>query len=490
MVLHVALGLTAAVSYDGSLGHYREHVNKHEREFEDERELSLRHGYFADHAEIVRIHDTRKSYQIHLDHPMADVHLSEIATPVQKKVGSAGMRFGVEHLKKSAKLGSWFSSWFSPKAKHMKKVSTDGATASSVKSMGFNIMDTHPFEIHNQGKCGSCWAVTLTIALKHMMQRVSRTQNMPDLSVQHLLCQFRRDENANHRKSANDKASITCQGSSMNHWYEYQPHKGICSADSFPYQCDHDDEKCQKVNCEDITNRCDVALRPYELAGHIEVPENDGYAVQVALVKYGIATAAIAISKPLQLYKGGVFNSADCGDELNHAVVLTGFGRDTSTGKVLKYWIIANSWSDRWGERGTARISMDGVSKNKKITACGLTVMVSVPLHRTEVAEASSSSLGNALVTDDTQERLQERLSGSGNQFGRQGRSERRNDWSRERTKNALYMENMEDMEEAGFVDTRRRHAGGSSSTAKRRFTSPYESTANRYERASRWEEL
>lgn len=68
-----------------------------------------------------------------------------------------------------------------------------------------------------------------------------------------------------------------------------------------------------------------------------------------AIYQYGAISVGVESSN-LQYYKSGIFgkNSSDCGTQPNHAVVIIGYGGSDDN----KYWIIQNSWSNRWGMNG------------------------------------------------------------------------------------------------------------------------------------------
>ena len=49
-----------------------------------------------------------------------------------------------------------------------------------------------------------------------------------------------------------------------------------------------------------------------------------------------------------QLYHSGVYDEPKCSKtDLDHGVLLVGFGTDEHSGK--KYWLVKNSWGTGWG---------------------------------------------------------------------------------------------------------------------------------------------
>ena len=65
--------------------------------------------------------------------------------------------------------------------------------------------------------------------------------------------------------------------------------------------------------------------------------------------------AATLNAEPFQFYTGGILNPKSCGNtyfDLSHAIVLVGYGTENN----IDYWIIKNSWGEKWGEKGYVRL--------------------------------------------------------------------------------------------------------------------------------------
>jgi len=67
-----------------------------------------------------------------------------------------------------------------------------------------------------------------------------------------------------------------------------------------------------------------------------------------------------------QSYNSGIISSKSCGTNLDHGVLVVGYGSEA--GK--DYWILKNSWGSDWGEKGFFRIARDVNESGPGI--CGL----------------------------------------------------------------------------------------------------------------------
>jgi cathepsin L len=97
--------------------------------------------------------------------------------------------------------------------------------------------------------------------------------------------------------------------------------------------------------------------------GYIKLPENNYTSLMNAIAQVGPIAVSVDASS-WHSYAGGVFDG--CNQEnpdINHAVVLVGYGEENGQ----KYWLIRNSWSPKWGEHGYIKV----LRTESEETRCG-----------------------------------------------------------------------------------------------------------------------
>jgi len=89
------------------------------------------------------------------------------------------------------------------------------------------------------------------------------------------------------------------------------------------------------------------------------------------LEKGPVSIAIDAAGSAFQLYKSGIFS--DCGTNLDHGVLLVGYGTDTGA-PGNDYWLVKNSWGESWGEAGYIKLLK---TDNTGPGTCGLLMQAS-----------------------------------------------------------------------------------------------------------------
>lgn len=79
--------------------------------------------------------------------------------------------------------------------------------------------------------------------------------------------------------------------------------------------------------------------------------------IQHALLAHGPLAVAVATTDEWTLYYKGILQPPAVVGDLDHAVVLFGWGADTMG---QKYWRIRNHWGEHWGEKGEIRVPKGG----------------------------------------------------------------------------------------------------------------------------------
>ena len=180
--------------------------------------------------------------------------------------------------------------------------------------------------VHKQGICGACWAFSVAGALE--AQKFRKTGRLVPLSAQHLIDCITDDDD--------DK----CDGNLIHNAFDFiRQNGGVQTERSYPY-------RGYGSTCKNNRKHFAATLRSYR-----DLPDGDEIRLQQAVANIGpISVALDAEHFSFQFYSGGTYYNKRCGSrsrDLSHAMLLVGFGRDSKHGD---YWIVKNSWGERWGE--------------------------------------------------------------------------------------------------------------------------------------------
>lgn len=231
--------------------------------------------------------------------------------------------------------------------------------------------------IHNQGSCGSCWA----IATQHMLEanfEIAKGKYR-SFSPQELVNCV---PNRHHCGGSGG-----CDGATVELAMHYMTHHGLRTDDEVHYTAQ--DGKCDQTSLleglGDSDSDADFEALTMPGIHHVKAtgealpifweryPENEALPLARGLMG-GPVAVSVAAAK-WAWYNGGIFDFCDADAVIDHAVTAIGFGKDLTTGK--KYWRIQNSWGGDWGENGRIRLLREELPENandderKKALHCG-----------------------------------------------------------------------------------------------------------------------
>lgn len=183
--------------------------------------------------------------------------------------------------------------------------------------------------VKNQKKCGSCWAFSTTgnIESKYFI----KNKELISLSEQELVsC------------STNNNG---CNGGSMDNAFEWliKTNNGhIMSENKYLYVSGNNIvPPCNKRNYKNTR----VSINSYlNLLSDECIMSN--YLYNFGPISIGVDASS------WQYYVGGVLTNCES-TQIDHGVLLVGF----DDFNIPPYWLIKNSWSDKWGENGYIRVS-------------------------------------------------------------------------------------------------------------------------------------
>ena len=205
-------------------------------------------------------------------------------------------------------------------------------------------------DVKNQGRCGSCWSFSATGAMEGAW--AISTGKLVSLSEQQLV------------DCSKSYGNHGCYGGLMDGAFNYAMENSMCAEDAYPYTASGGDcEGCQPVvtisDCSDVTPNNQVDLKSAVSIGPVSI-------------------AIEADTREFQLYTSGVITGDACGTDLDHGVLIVGYGEGGTTHNEPPYWIVKNSWGPSWGDNGYVLIERSDSTNDPGV--CGIAMQPSFPV--------------------------------------------------------------------------------------------------------------
>jgi C1A family cysteine protease len=203
--------------------------------------------------------------------------------------------------------------------------------------------------VKNQQQCGSCWAFSTTGAVEGLY--FLQHGQLVSFSEQELV------------DCATAEGNHGCEGGWMDYGFQYIiDNGGICTESGYPYEAR--DNTCRKSKCTKVANI---------VSAYQDVAEGSEADLATAVSQQTVSVAIEADQSGFQFYRSGVFTGT-CGTNLDHGVLLVGYGHDAASGK--DFWKVKNSWGTSWGEQGYIRLQK---GKAQSGGQCGIALAASYP---------------------------------------------------------------------------------------------------------------
>ena len=204
--------------------------------------------------------------------------------------------------------------------------------------------------VKNQGQCGSCWSFSSSGAMEGAW--AIKTGELISLSEQQLV------------DCSKKYGNMACKGGLMDSAFEYAIDTGMCADEAYPYTSGVTKEASSCHSCSSVATFSSCA----------DVPANNQVDLKAAVAFGPVSIAIEADTSVFQSYSSGVITSSKCGTNLDHGVLIVGYGEESG----IKYWLVKNSWGTSWGDQGYVKIERSDSTNDAGI--CGIAMQPSFPL--------------------------------------------------------------------------------------------------------------
>ncbi|XP_076266827.1 cathepsin B-like [Rhynchophorus ferrugineus] len=206
--------------------------------------------------------------------------------------------------------------------------------------------------IRDQSRCGACWAFAAAEAMSDRICIHSNGERKILVSSQDVLtC----------------TEDCGCDGGYLDipwsTWYSngyvtgglYNNTDQGCKSYFLPNCEDHPNRCTNYVDTPECLRQCDDTSLNYEAQktyGQVPSAFWNEKQIKLEILKYGPVETGFTVYEDFASYKSGIYQHVSGAAEGGHAVKIIGWGVENG----VKYWTIANSWNERWGEDGFFRI--------------------------------------------------------------------------------------------------------------------------------------
>ena len=300
------MGLSRNSSYYDEFSAF---ITKHNKNYINENDTNYRYKIFADNMDIINKHNNEIKEKGHT-FEMGMTQFTDLTNDEFKSGRSGCLK---KPIIKNNKLYCSVTSSQPPSnfswVRHSPKVVTP---------------------VKNQQQCGSCWAFSTTGSVESA--NAIKTKKLVSLSEQELV------------DCSGPEGNMGCGGGFMTQAFQYiMDNKGLCSEKAYPYTAS--DGQCQSGNCTNVVS----------ITGYGNITAGDEDEMKIRLLKQPISIAMQADLPSFQNYKKGIYHDIQCNGEIDHGVLLVGYGHNQQFNK--DYWIVKNSWGNTWGNKGYFAIS-------------------------------------------------------------------------------------------------------------------------------------